>query len=401
MLKKLLLKDLPLNGKKVLMRVDFNVPLDEKGNISDDTRIKESLPSIQYILEQGASLILASHLGRPDGKKNLKFSLAPCAKKLSELLKSPVKMAPDCVGSNVEKMVQHLQPKEILLLENLRFYEAEEKPERDPSFAKKLAALADFYVDDAFGTAHRKHSSTYSIAQYFPSKSAAGLLMEKEIRYLGRIVENPKRPFYAILGGAKISTKIGVIKNLIPKIDSLFLGGAMASTFFKAKGIDVGSSLVEDAHLDTAKEILSLCEKKRLALHLPIDLTIANAFQNDAQMKIVPANQSIPTGWQIVDIGPKTVEDWKKSFQEAATIFWNGPVGVFEMPNFSKGTNGIAQALAHSKAETIVGGGDSVAAIQKLGLQGSFSHLSTGGGASLEFIEFGRLPGIDVLSAKL
>lgn len=399
-MRKLTLQDIPLEGKKVLMRVDFNVPFHEDGSISDDLRIIESLPSIQYIRNQKASLILMSHLGRPKGKKDKKFSLAPCAKRLSELLKAPVQMAPDCMGSEVESMAKNLKPSEVLLLENLRFYDAEENPDGDPSFAKKLASLGEIYINDAFGTAHRKHSSTYTIAQYFPGKAVAGFLMDKEIAFLDELLQKPKSPFYTILGGAKVSTKIGVIEKLIPKIDGLFLGGAMTFTFLKAQGINVGSSPVEEEHLESAQKILKTCAEREIKCWIPQDLVIANAFQNDAEQKTIFAKEGIPKGWQGMDIGKKTIAEWQNALENAATIFWNGPVGVFEMPNFAKGTRAVAETLAASKATTVVGGGDSAAAIHQLGLADKITHLSTGGGASLEFLEFGHLPGIDVLSDR-
>lgn len=389
-MEKLTIKDLALSGKRVLMRVDFNVPV-EKGNITDDSRIRASLPSIQYILDHGASLVLMSHLGRPKGKDPA-ATLAPCAKRLSELLKKPVQMAPDCVGPEVEKLASALKPGQVLLLENLRFHTGEESPEKDPKFVENLAKLGDCYVNDAFGTAHRAHASTAAIAKYFPGKAAIGLLMEKEIEQLSPLVRGPKRPFYAILGGAKISSKIGVIKSLLNLVDGLFIGGGMAFTFLKAKGIEVGNSICEDP-----KTIEGLPMDK---IHLPSDLVIANAFSNDADKKTVPSHRGIPTGWQGMDIGPQTVGEWSKQLQEAATIFWNGPLGVFEMPHFAAGTKEIAESLARGKARVIVGGGDTVAAVEQMGLGNQFAYLSTGGGASLEFLEFGHLPGIDACSNK-
>lgn len=378
---KLTLKNLSLKGKRVLMRVDFNVPV-ENGRITDDTRIRASLPSIEYILREGASLVLMSHLGKPEAK----LSLAPCAKRLSELLGKPVQMAKDCVGPEVEKMAKALQPGELLLLENLRFHPGEEKPDKDPAFAESLAKLGDVYVNDAFGTAHRAHSSTATICRYFPGKAAMGFLIEKEIEALTPLLENPKRPFYAIIGGAKISSKIGVIQKLLGKVDALFIGGGMAYTFLKAQGIAVGDSPVED--------VAVIRHVPRDKLHFPIDLVIAK----ETEVKIVPVKEGIPPGWQGMDIGPETVTEWSKWLPKAATVFWNGPLGVFEKPQFAKGTQKIAELLAGAKAKTIIGGGDSVAAIEGMGLQKKFSHLSTGGGASLEFLEYGHLPGIDALS---
>ena len=388
---KLTLKDLSLAGKRVLMRVDFNVPM-ENGKITDDSRIRASLPSIRYVLDQGASLILMSHLGRPKGK-DLSASLKPCAERLSELLKKRVPMAPDCVGPEVEQLASALQPGQVLLLENLRFHPGEEAPEKDPKFVEGLAKLGDCYINDAFGTAHRAHASTAVIAKYFPGKAAMGFLIEKELEELSPLVKGPKRPFFAIIGGAKISSKIGVIKSLLNSVDGLFIGGAMAFTFLKAKGIEIGASPCEDP-----KTIQDLPMGK---IHLPLDLVVADAFSNDANKKIVSANEGIPSGWQGMDIGPKTMAAWSAQLQTGATIFWNGPLGVFEMANFATGTRKIAETLAHSNAKTIIGGGDSVAAIEQMGLADRFSHLSTGGGASLELIEFGHLPGIDALSNKI
>lgn len=393
---KLTLKDLSLKGKRVLMRVDFNVPLSQTGEISDDSRIRASLASIQYILSQGASLVLMSHLGRPKGKKDPQFSLAPCAKRLSQLLKQPVLLAPDCVGPAVEKMVSHLKPKEVLLLENLRFHAAEEEPKEEPNFAASLAKLASIYVNDAFGTAHRAHASTALIAKFFPGKAVAGFLMEKEISELSSLLDRPDRPFYALIGGTKISTKLGVIHNLLKRIDALFIGGAMAFTFFKAQGIEMGASLVEESDLGSASDILASTK----ALFLPIDLVIADAFSNEAHRKTVLAKEGIPAEWQGMDIGSQTIAQWRKELSSAKTVFWNGPFGVFEMESFAVGTRAIAEALAQSKAKVVVGGGDSVAAIQQMGLSKQFAHLSTGGGASLEYLEFGHLPGIDALSNK-
>jgi phosphoglycerate kinase len=394
---KLSLKDLSLKNKRVLMRVDFNVPLSKDGKITDDSRIIASLPSIQYILQQGASLILMSHLGRPKAKPEPEFSLAPCARRLSELLNNPVSLAPDSVGPEVEKMASHLRPGEVLLLENVRFHPGEETPEKEPDYVSRLAKLGDVYVNDAFGTAHREHASTAAIAKFFPGKAAAGFLMEKEIAQLAPLLKEPDRPFYALIGGAKISSKAGVIKNFLNQVDGIFLGGGMAFTFLKSQGISIGASLIEEAEIETARNILEKGGKK---IHLPSDFVIADAFKNDAGRKIVSAKQGIPSGWIGMDIGPETIRDWKKELKAAKTVFWNGPLGVFEMPRFAEGTRALAKELAESAAKTIIGGGDSVAAIQEMGLKDRFSHLSTGGGASLEFLELGRLPGIDALSDK-
>jgi phosphoglycerate kinase len=396
---KLRLQDLDLKEKKVLMRVDFNVPLNKDGSIADDTRIRESLPSVQHILKAGGSAILMSHLGRPKGTPDPQFSLAPCAKALSKLLGQRVLMAEDCIGENVEAMARDLKPGQVLLLENLRFHPAEEKPSLDPSFAKKLAGLGDLYVDDAFGTAHRSHSSTATIAQYFPGRSAAGLLMQKEIDFLGSLLD-PKRPFYAIIGGAKISTKMGILKSLLSKADGIFIGGGMAFTFYLAQGLKIGNSIHEDDQIPVAADFLKESGEKKVSSWLPKDLVIADAFRDDAHCKTISVAQGIPDGWQGMDVGPQTLQEWDKALQNAATVFWNGPLGVFEFPHFAKGTEQIAKTLSSLKATTVVGGGDSVAAISRLGLASSFSHVSTGGGASLEFIEYGHLPGIDALSDR-
>ena len=398
---KLSIKDLDVQGKRVLMRVDFNVPFDKEGNISDDTRIRAALPSIKWVLENGGSVVVMSHLGRPKGEKKPEFSLKPCAKRLNELLGGCVTFAPDCVGGEVEKMAKSLQPGKVLLLENLRFYAAEEKPDTDPSFAEKLSKLGDLYVNDAFGTAHRKHSSTATITQHFPGKAAAGFLMQKEIDFLGKaLLDNPKRPFYAIIGGSKVSSKMGVLQSLAAKVDGIFIGGGMVFTFFKAQGLSIGNSIHEDGLLDEAKKFLSFCKEKEIKVYLPTDLVIADAFKEDAQTKIISVSEGVPEGWQGMDVGPETLKEWKKTLKGGQTVFWNGPLGVFEMAPFALQTNDLAKLLAEMDATTVVGGGDSVAAINKLKLGNQFSHLSTGGGASLEFIEYGHLPGIDALTDK-
>lgn len=399
-MQKLSLSDLDVKHKRVLMRVDFNVPLSESGEISDDSRIRAALPSIQYVLEKEGKLILMSHLGRPEGQVNEKYSLLPCAKRLSELLKKPVKMAKDCVGADVENMAQSLKSGEVLLLENLRFHPGEEKPEKEKDFTKNLAKLGDLYVNDAFGTAHRAHASTALIASFFPEKAAAGFLMQKEVSMLSALLEHPEKPFYAIIGGAKVSTKAGAIKNLLGRIDGLFIGGGMAYTFLKTQGVSIGASLYEEKESFIAKEILEICKQKKISCHLPSDLVIADAFSNDAKSQAIDIKDGIPDGWQGMGIGPKTVQEWSRALSKASTIFWNGPLSVFEMPHFAKGTFAIADFLAHLQASVIVGGGDSIAAIEKQGLEKHFTHLSTGGGASLEFLEFGHLPGIDALSNK-
>lgn len=391
---KLVLKDLSLKNKRVLMRLDFNVPLSKEGKITDDTRIVAALPTIEYVLSQGASIVMMSHLGRPKAHPDPKLSLKHIAQRLSELLHKPVPLAPDCIGEEVEKMADALNPGEVLLLENVRFHPGEEEPEKDPSFTDALAKLGDVYVNDAFGSAHRAHASTALVAKDFPNKAAAGFLMEKEIDFLSHLLHGPNHPFYAIIGGAKISTKAGVINNLLKRVDALFLGGGMTFTFLKAQGIPIGNSLFGESEVKRAKDILSLAK----SLYLPTDLVIADSFSNDAKTKIVDAKDGIPDGWQGMDIGPKTIEEWSKLLQKVATVFWNGPLGVFEMPRFAEGTKAVAETLSKSSAEVIVGGGDSIAAIGQLGLSDAFAHLSTGGGAALEFLEFGHLPGIDALS---
>lgn len=399
-MKKLSIEDIDLKNKKVLMRVDFNVPQKEDGTIEDDTRIKAAIKSINYILDQNCSLILMSHLGRPKGKKDPKYTLLPVAKKLSSLLNMNVQMAPDCIGEKVEKLAKNLKPKDILLLENLRFYEAEEKPDLDPNFAKALAKLADIYVDDAFGAAHRKHSSIYTITKYFPQKSVMGFLMKDEITHLEKLVKNPQRPFYAIIGGSKISSKIGVINSLVDKVDALFIGGGMTYTFLKALNLSVGSSIVEDDYIQEAQKIMEKCDKKKVKLHLPLDVVIANDFNNDADTQIIDTDTAFPDNWQGMSIGPKTVKSWEKALSNAKTILWNGPLGVFEFENFAKATNDIAKAIAKINCYSVVGGGDSIAAINKANVANKFKHISTGGGASLEYIEFSTLPGIECLSDK-
>jgi len=394
---KLTIDHLNLKGKKVLMRVDFNVPLDENQNITDDTRIRASLPSILKVINDGGRLILMSHLGRPKGKPNPKYSLKPVAERLSQLIGKEVKFAPDCVGDEVKKMADELKDGEVLLLENLRFHEEEEK--NDPDFAKKLAELGDLYVNDAFGSAHRAHASTEGVTKYF-KENAAGYLMQKELEYLSKAVGNPERPYTAILGGAKISGKIDVIQNLMNKVDNLLIGGGMAFTFFKAMGLEIGKSLLEEDRIEMAKEILQKAKEQNVNLVLPVDVVIADSFSNDAKTEVVDIN-SIKPDWQGLDIGPKTVELFKSYIDKSKTVVWNGPMGVFEFDNFAKGTFEIAKALAEATQKgvvTIVGGGDSAAAIAKAGLEDKVSHVSTGGGASLEFLEGKVLPGVAALT---
>lgn len=399
MINKLSIRDVDVRGKKVLIRVDFNVPLN-KGSITDDTRIKMSLPTIQYVLKQGGIPILMSHLGRPDGERRPEFSLAPCAQRLAELLQQPVQMAPDCYGVEVEKMANALKPGEILLLENLRFHKGEEHPSEEPNFASALARLGDLYVDDAFASAHREHASVETITQFFPGKAVAGLLMEKEIEYLGSILLSPKRPFYTILGGAKVSTKFKVIQALLDRADVLLIGGAMAYTFFQAEEISIGNSFYEEDFLTVARQILDVSSQSNCRLILPIDVVVADRIDPQASTHIVNMKEGIPPGFEGVDIGPATIALYKQELQQAATVFWNGPLGVFECPPFDRGTAEVAQALTHLSATTIIGGGDTIAAITAAGVVDQISHLSTGGGATLEYIEFGQLPGIEALSDK-
>jgi len=380
--------DIDVQGKHVLVRVDFNVPI-KAGVVKDDTRIKAALPTIEYLLAHGAAVILFSHLGRPKDAPEPEFSLAPVAKYLAGLVAVPVHFVDDCIGPKAEAASKALNTGEILVLENTRFYKAESK--NDLEMAKKFAALADIYVNDAFGSAHRAHASTEGVARFLPA--VAGFLMEKEIKYLGQAIANPARPFVAILGGAKISDKIGVIDNLLDKADAVLIGGGMANTFLKAKGLSMGDSLVEDDVLETAKTLLKKGGDK---LHLPVDVVIANAFENEAQRKVVPVGP-IEDGWRILDIGPKTVKNYSDVIQKAGTVVWNGPMGVFEMANFAEGTYGVARAVADSNSVSVIGGGDSVAAINQSGLSDKVTHISTGGGASLEMLEGKVLPGLAAL----
>jgi len=388
-------KDIDLQNKKVLMRVDFNVPLDENSNITDATRIEKALPTIEYILEQNASLILMSHMGRPKGEVKEELRLDPVAKKLGEYLKKEVKKVDDCIGAEVEKSARELKAGEVLLLENLRFHKEETK--NDEQFAKKLASLADVYVNDAFGAAHRAHASVSAITKYLPS--VAGLLMEKEIYFLSNLLKNPERPFIVILGGAKISTKIGVINNLLERVDSMLIGGGMVFTFIKSKGIDIGKSLVEMEKEVEAFEILKKAHNDEKDLVLPVDVVVADDVNKNAKTKIVDIN-SIPDDMLGVDIGPKSVKLFLKKIQSAKTIFWNGPMGIFEIDKFAKGTIEVAKAVAANKGTTVIGGGDSVAAVKKFGLSDKITHISTGGGASLEFMEGKSLPGLEGLEDK-
>jgi phosphoglycerate kinase len=391
--------DIELKGKKVLVRVDFNVPMTADLKVADDKRIVESLPTIRKILDAGGIPILMSHLGRPKGKPNPEFSLKPIADHLGTLLSLRVKFAPDCVGKEAKQAVESVKPGDVLLLENLRFHAEEEA--NDSEFAKQLASLGDVYVNDAFGTAHRAHASTEGVTKFL-KPCVAGYLMKKEIEYLTQAVGNPKRPYVAILGGAKISGKIDVIQNLLPKVDVLVIGGGMAFTFFRAQELEIGDSLVEQEKIQLAKQILDAIKAQNRRVILPIDCVIANKFDNDAQRKTVPVNK-IPPGWRGLDIGPETIKLIKLEVKNAKTIVWNGPMGVFEMPNFAQGTLEIARLLAEATkngATTIVGGGDSAAAVAQMGFEASISHVSTGGGASLEFLEGKVLPGVAVLDTK-
>ena len=388
MFNKKTIRDIDVKGKRVLVRVDFNVPIKD-GKVGDDTRIRAAMPTLEYLLENGAALILCSHLGRPKGQPLPEFSLKPVADYLATLLDKPVAFAEDCIGPKAETAAQALKPGDFLVLENTRYHAGETK--NDPEISKGLAALAEIYVNDAFGSAHRAHSSTTGVADYLPAVS--GFLLEKEIKYLGQAVAAPERPFIAIFGGAKISDKIGVIKNLQSKADSILIGGGMANTFFKAEGYPVADSLVEDEALETAKEILSEAGAK---LRLPVDVVIADDFSPDAVHKTMSTG-AIPDGWRILDIGPDTIEHYAKIIGGAKTVVWNGPMGVFEFPVFAKGTLGIAQAAAESGAVTIVGGGESVAAVKQSGLADKITHISTGGGASLELLEGKVLPGVAAL----
>lgn len=388
-------KDIDLKGKKVFVRCDFNVPMDENQNITDNTRIVAAIPTIKYLLEQDCKIILASHLGRPKGEVKPEFSLAPVAKELSKLLNKEVIMAKDVIGEDATNKAENLKEGEIMLLENVRFHR--EETDNDPEFAKKLASMAEVYVNDAFGAAHRAHASTAGIAQYLPSVS--GFLIEKELTVLGNAINNPERPFMAILGGAKVSDKIGVIDSLLDKVDTLMIGGGMAYTFFKAQGYSVGNSLCEEEKTGLALEAMEKAKQKGVKLLLPVDTKVGKEFKPDTESKTV-AWTDIPDGWEGFDIGEKTIEMFKNELKNAKTVIWNGPVGLFEFDQFAIGTNEIAKTLADLDATTIIGGGDSGAAVAKAGLADKMTHICTGGGASLEFLEGKKLPGIECLLNK-
>lgn len=391
MFNKKMVTDLVVKGKKVLVRVDFNVPI-ESGKVGDDTRIQAALPTIEHLLDNGAAVILCSHLGRPKGEFDPELSLKPVAEHLDTLVDVPVKFAEDCIGEVAQKAADDLDPGQVLVLENTRFHAGEKK--NDPEMAKELASLAELFVNDAFGTAHRAHASNVGVADFLPS--AAGFLLEKEIKYLGNAIADPERPFVVILGGAKVSDKIGVIDNLIENADRILIGGGMANTFFKAQGYELAESLVEEEVLDTAKDMLDMADGK---IVLPVDVVIADDFSADAADKIMNVGD-VPAGWRILDIGPRTVEAFSDIVQRASTVVWNGPMGVFEFEKFAKGTFEIAKAIAESEATGIIGGGDSTSAIKKSGLDDKITHISTGGGASLEMLEGKTLPGLAALDDK-
>ncbi|MEG2939741.1 MAG: phosphoglycerate kinase, partial [Oscillospiraceae bacterium] len=382
------IEDVAVSGKKVLVRCDFNVPQDENGAITSDKRIVASLPTIEYLLKNNAAVILCSHLGRPKGEVNPKFSLAPVAKRLSELLSRPVVMAGDVVGADAKDKAKALKPGEIMLLENVRFHKEEEK--NDPDFAKELANMAELYVNDAFGTSHRAHASTAGVASYLPA--VCGYLIKKEISIMGEALDSPRRPFVAIVGGAKVSDKIGVINNLLEKVDTLIIGGGMAYTFIKAQGGKIGASLCEEDKLEYALEMINKAKDKGVSFLIPTDTVIGDKFAEDAAFDTVSAGQ-IPDGWMGLDIGPQTTKTFTDAVKNAGTVIWNGPMGVFEFPRFAEGTKKVAEAIAKSDAISIIGGGDSASAVKKLGFDTQMTHISTGGGASLEFLEGLELPG--------
>jgi len=389
------IEDILVKGKKVLVRCDFNVPLDENKNITDENRIAGAMPTIDYLVKNGAKVILCSHMGRPKGEFNMKYSLAPVAKRLSEKLGKIVILADDVIGDSAKAVTANMNDGDVVLLENVRFHKEEEK--NDPEFSKQLASLAEIYVNDAFGTAHRAHASTAGVANYLPA--VCGYLIQKEIEIMGGALSNPVRPFVAILGGAKVSDKIGVIENLLDKVDVLIVGGGMAYTFFKAQGMNIGTSICENDKLDLAKSLLDKAKAKGVNLLLPVDTVIASEFNADAESKIVDSS-NIPDGFMGLDIGPKSIEQFQSVLKDAKTVIWNGPMGVFEFEKFANGTKKVAEAVANVNGTTIIGGGDSAAAVEQLGYADKMTHISTGGGASLEFLEGIVLPGIDCLNDK-
>ncbi|MGE5577857.1 MAG: phosphoglycerate kinase [Syntrophothermus sp.] len=394
-MEKLTLKDLDLKGKRVFIRVDFNVPVDEQNRITDDTRIRAALPTIRHVMEQGGKAILASHFGRPKGKPEDAFRLDHVARRLGELLGKKVAKVNDCIGDEPKSAIARMAPGDVILLENVRFHAGEEK--NDPEFARALAELADVYINDAFGAAHRAHASTAGIARYLPA--AAGFLMQKEIETMGKALQNPERPFVAVLGGKKVADKIGVIENLLGKVNVLIIGGAMAYTFLKARGYEIGNSILDEENVDFARRMIDEAPKKGVKLLLPIDVVVADEFKEDARQQIVAVDK-IPAGWQGMDIGPKTWEAFADEIRRARTVVWNGPMGVFEMPPFAVGTKAVAEAMAECQGTTIIGGGDSAAAVELLGYADKMTHISTGGGASLEFLEGKELPGVAALNDK-
>lgn len=390
---KMTVRDINPEGKRVFVRVDFNVPMDDLGQVDDDTRIRGAVPTIEYLLEKGASVILASHLGRPKGKRVEAFSLRPVSRRLEEILGSPVSMADDAIGPATRRAVERLQPGQILLLENLRFHAAEELD--DGEFARELASYADIYVNDAFGAAHRAHASTHAIASFLPA--VAGLLMEREIQTLTELLASPGHPFVAVIGGAKISSKIGVLQHLTSLADAFIVGGAMANTLLQARSMDIGDSLAETDKLDVAREFLEAAAVHRVDVHLPSDVVVAEAVEPDAENRVIDITAGVPEGWKIVDVGPESLAVFSAVVKRAKTILWNGPLGVFEVPPFDAGTVALAHAIADSEALSVMGGGDSISAIERADVAAGMSHISTGGGATLEFLEGRELPGIHVL----
>ena len=389
------IRDLDVQGKRVLVRLDLNAPQDDQGRVTDDTRLRAVRPTLQYLRTHGARMVLMSHLGRPKGRADEKYRLTPIATRLAEIMGQEIPVAPDCVGPEVEALVERLQPGQMLLLENVRFHPEEDA--NDPEFAARLARLGDIYVNDAFGSAHRAHASTEGVAHVLPA--VAGLLMQRELEMLDGLLSAPRQPFAAIIGGAKVSSKLGVLRHLLNRVNALLIGGGMAGTFLKARGLAIGDSLVENDLLEDARALESEASAHGVAIHLPVDAVIADRFAADAQTRIVPITE-IPDGWRIMDIGPDTVHAYENALSECRTILWNGPMGVFEMPAFAAGTNAVAAFLARSGATTVVGGGDSVAAVESQGLAAKMTHVSTGGGATLEFLEGRTLPGIAALEDR-